>query len=121
MSYNTDFRKRVLDYMDEGHTYAEAYEAFRIFPTVIIGWKELLKETGSLEPRGYEHKPKKINDKKLMKILEKKPDIYLREMAVKFDCSVSAIHKHLKKYNITYKKNFHVRGKIRIKASRVSK
>jgi transposase len=104
MSYDIKFRKRVLEFMDEGHTYAQAYEAFKIFPTVIVAWRKLLEKTGSLEPQKYKHKPKKIDPEKLKKAIEKKPDSYLRELAEKFNCSISAIHKHLVKNDITYKK-----------------
>jgi transposase len=121
MSYDIKFRKRVLEFMDEGHTYAQAYEAFKIFPTVIVAWRKLLAKTGALEPQKYKHKPKKIDPEKLKKAIEKKPDSYLRELAAKFNCSISAIHKQLVKNNITYKKNIHVCRKIRRETKKISK
>jgi transposase len=121
MSYDIIFRKRALEYMDDGHTYDQLYEAFKIFPATLISWRNLLEETGSLKARKYVHKPKKINPQKLKNEVEKKPDAYLSELAAIFNCSTAAIHKQLVKNNITRKKNFYLCGKGRRKTKSVSK
>jgi transposase-like protein len=51
MAYSVDFRKRALDFMDEGHTYAQLYASFKIYPAAIEDWRKLLEQTGSLKPQ----------------------------------------------------------------------
>jgi transposase len=105
MAYDIRFRKRAIAFIDEGHTYAELYECFKIYPATLADWRRLLSETGSLEPRkASTRRPRKISPEKLVHAIAEKPDAYLRELAEQFNCSISAIHKRLAKDKITYKK-----------------
>jgi transposase len=105
MAYSLDFRRRAMAYMDEGHTYKELYEAFKIYPSTIEAWRKLLAETGSLEPQYSNRKsPRKIDLEKLREAVKEKPDAYLWELALQFGCTKQAIFTALKKLNITYKK-----------------
>ena len=105
MAYSIDFRKRAIAYMDEGHTYKELYEAFKIYPSEISKWRKLLAETGSLEPQYRETRSRKIDKEKLLRAVEEKPDAYLSELAKPFDCTEQAVFYALKKLGITVKKN----------------
>jgi len=105
MAYSEDFRKRALEYMDEGHTYAELYEAFKIYPTAIEDWRKLLAETGSLKPQYRKTRKRKIDTDKLSAAVKEKPDAYLHELAKPFDCTKQAVFYALKKLGQTYKKN----------------
>jgi hypothetical protein len=55
---------------------------------------------------------RKIDDDVLRKATEEKPDLYLRELAKKFNCSVAAVHKRLIQLKITLKKDLHLLRKI---------
>jgi len=81
MAYSEDFRKRALEYMDEGHTYTELYEAFKIYPSAIEDWRKLLAETGSLKPQYTKTRKRKIDKDKLSAAVKEKPDSYLYELA----------------------------------------
>jgi len=35
MAYSIDFRKRAVEFMDEGHTEKELYAAFKIWPSIV--------------------------------------------------------------------------------------
>jgi transposase len=105
MAYSEDFRKRALEYMDEGHTYDELYEAFKIYPSRISQWRKLQKETGGLKPQYRETRSSKIDMKKLEQALERKPDAHLSELAAIFDCTGQAIFYALKRMKVTVKKN----------------
>jgi hypothetical protein len=35
MAYSTDFRKRAVEFMNEGHTGKELREAFKVWPSVV--------------------------------------------------------------------------------------
>jgi len=51
MAYSVDLRKKVTDYIDEGHTIQEAHEIFKVGTTTIKEWRKLLNEQGTLEKR----------------------------------------------------------------------
>jgi transposase len=105
MAYSVDFRKRALDFMAEGHTYTELYEAFKIYPATIEDWRKLLAETGSLKPQYKQTRKRKIDKEELARAVKEKPDAYLHELAKQFDCTKQAIFYALEKLNQTYKKN----------------
>ena len=105
MAYSEDYRKRAIEYKDAGHTYKELYEAFKIYPSTLEEWRKLLLETGELKPQFRESRKRKIDIEKLTEALERKPDAYLSELAVQFDCTEQAIHYALKKIKVTVKKN----------------
>ena len=91
--------------MDEGRTYKELHEAFRIHPSAIESWRRLLRETGSLKPQCKNRKGSgKIDAERLQKAVEEKPDAYLKELAAEFGCSKQAVFYALKKLKITRKK-----------------
>jgi transposase len=105
MAYSEDFRRRAIEYIEEGHTYEELYDAFKIYPSRITEWRKLLKETGGLKPQYRETRSSKIDMKELEEALERKPDAYLSELASLFGCTEQAIHYALKRMKITVKKN----------------
>jgi transposase len=105
MAYSEDFRRRAIEYIDEGHTYDELYEAFKIYPSRISEWRKLLNKTGELKPQYRETRSSKIDMKQLEQVLERKPDAYLSELAAIFGCTEQAIFYALKRLKITNKKN----------------
>ncbi|MDR3351845.1 MAG: transposase [Zoogloeaceae bacterium] len=59
-----------------------------------------------------ENKAGKINPTKLKKAVEEKPDLCLRELSEKFNCSMAAVHKRLVQLGFTYKKDIYLFRKI---------
>ena len=104
MAYSIDFRKRAMEYMDEGHTGKELYEAFKIWPSNVSRWRNLLEKTGSLKPEYRETRKRKIDLNELEQALERKPDATLSELARLFNCTKQAIDAALKRLKITLKK-----------------
>ena len=104
MAYTTDYRQAAIEFKQSGHTFAELKEVFKITPRTYYQWVELLETTGSLQYRNASQRQGKIDLEKLKQAVEEKPDAYLRELAVKFGVSTTAIHKRLEKHKITYKK-----------------
>jgi len=51
MSYPTQYRKRTIEYREEGHTLEETSKAFKVSVSTITGWEKRLKESGSLEKK----------------------------------------------------------------------
>lgn len=105
MAYGIDFRKRVLAYVEEGHTRKETAKLFNISTNTLYIWEKQLKEQGHLNRKQRISKAKKIPLDKLEKFVKKHPDAFLKEIAEEFSCTPSAIWRALKRAGITLKKN----------------
>jgi transposase len=103
MAYSVDYKQRAVAYKGEGHTFKELYEAFKIPSTTYYEWKRRL-EKGVLGLKVKQTRRRKIDPEELKRVVKEKPDAYLREIAEKFDCSTTAVHKRLEAMKITYKK-----------------
>lgn len=104
MSYDIRYRKRTIEYREEGHTQAETCKVFDISPTTLKRWIKKHKDTGDLKDLPAKRKPKKIHPEKLKAYVSAHPDAYQREMAKEFNCSRKAIWQALRKHGITLKK-----------------
>jgi len=108
MAYSADFRKRAIEYVNEGHTGKELYAAFKIHPSTVYRWRKLLEQTNSLKPQYRKTRKGKIDLDKLKAALERKPDLTLPELAIMFGCTKQSVFTALKKVKITRKKrHFH--------------
>jgi len=105
MSYSIDLKKRVLAFIEEGHSKVEASKLFHVSKRAIFLWIKEKKEQGDLKLKLHDRKPYKIDDEKLMAYLEKNPDHYLKEIAASFHVSISAIFYALRRLKMTDKKS----------------
>jgi len=106
MSYSEDYRKRVMEYLDEGHTWLEARETFKISMTAIDSWRKKYKKTGEVKDDPPRRKAfKKLDPEKLKAHVKEHPDAYLKEIGKVFGCSDTAVQKAFKRLGITRKKN----------------
>jgi transposase len=99
-----DYRLRAVAYKDEGHTFKELQEAFKIPAETYYQWKENL-ENGYYETKTVRERKRKINKNELKQMVAEKPDAYLRELADAFHCTETAVFYALRKLNITRKKS----------------
>jgi transposase len=110
MAYEERYRKRAIEYREEGHTLKETAKVFKIGTATIGNWEKQYKQTGSLKKKPLNRSFKKIDPEKLKAYIEQHPDAYLSEMAQEFSCSDVAISKALKRLNITRKKRRNCTG-----------
>ena len=103
MAYSIDYKMRVIAYKAKGHSFKELYEVFGIPSTTYYVWKDKL-EKGVLGIKVKQTRRRKIDPEELKRVIEEKPDAYLREIAEKFCCSIPSVHTRLKRLKITYKK-----------------
>ncbi len=108
MSYPVKYRERVVEYRQEGHTYAETKETFKVSISTICKWEKQLKEEGNLENKPLHRKYKKIDPEKLKDYITANPTAYQYEVAKVFGCSKSAIQKAYKRHGITRKKGLYI-------------
>jgi len=104
MSYPEEYRKRTIEYKQEGHTLEETKEIFKVSISTIRAWEKQSKEKGNLKAKIPERPFKKIDPEKLKIYVEEHPDAYQNEIAKEFKCTPEAIRKALKRLKITRKK-----------------
>ncbi len=105
MRYSEDIRKKVMNYLDKGHTIKETSEKYEVGTTTIKEWKKLRAETGSLQHRPHPRKCSKISPDRLVVYINDHPDSFLAEIAEVFNCTPQAIFYAFKRLGITRKKN----------------
>jgi transposase len=105
MAYSADYRKVAIEYKRNGHTFKDLKEAFGITPRTYYQWVKILEETGMTKLKIARTRRGKINPIELKNAVEEKPDLYLRELYEKFNCSMTAVHKRLVQLGFTYKKH----------------
>jgi len=109
MSYDVTYRRRAIEYWNDGHSKAETAAVFGIGTTTLQRWKTQLDETGSLAPKKRKETWRKIDPEKLRKYVSEHPDAYQHEIAAAFGVRLYAIQKALKRLGITRKKNHSLR------------
>jgi len=94
-----------MEYLEEGHTWAQAQATFKISTTAINSWRQKYKETGEIKDAPMPpRKPKKLDPEKLKAYMEEHPDAYLKEIGEAFGCSDTAVRKALRRLGMTRKK-----------------
>lgn len=100
-----DLRKRVMDYLNAGHTMADTAEHFSVNISSVQRWKKLLKETGSLEVTPTPRGPHKLFLEPLKEYVDANNDATLETIAAHFGCAVTTVWNALQKLGYTRKKN----------------
>jgi transposase len=101
MSYGIDLRERVVAFVREGGSKAEAVRRFRVSRKCIYNWLGCL----TLEPKKHGRRRRKLDWPKLKQHVEDYPDALLRERALAFGVRISSIEYALKEMEISHKKN----------------
>jgi len=104
MAYSEDLRKKVIEYLANGHTQREAMKTFGISFSTINKWNRKYKQTGELKDKKPCRKFRKLEPEKLKSYVIEHPDAYLKEIGQAFGCSDTAVLKAFKRLGITRKK-----------------
>ncbi len=102
MRCSKDIRKRVLAFIAEGGSKAEASRRFKVSRASVYNW--LSKDDGLSYHKPGPKKPRKIDNDVLRKAIEKNPDRMLKEYAKEFGVSDVAIWKACKRLGLPRKK-----------------
>ena len=100
MSYPLSFKKRAIEYRKSGHSALETQETLQVSISTIYRWERQLKEQGQQGGKPLARPPKKIDPEKLRAYVAAHPDAYLKEIALEFHCSITAIQKALRRLGI---------------------
>ena len=104
MSYPVKMRERALEALRKGYTKKEVNEMFGFGNNTLKSWEDLERETGSLENRPLDRKPRKIDLDELSKYCEENPFATHVETGEHFGCSERVIRYAKKILGITRKK-----------------
>lgn len=110
MSYSSDYRKRTIEYREEGPTLEETHKVFKVSISTIRAWEKQWKEKGTLTPEPVVRRYKKIEPGKLRAYVQEHPDAYPKELAKEFGCCETAIRKAFERLQITRKKRRYITG-----------
>ncbi len=105
MSYPEEYRKRTIEYRQEGHTLEKTKEVFQVSISTIRAWENQMRKEGNLKAKKPNRPFKKIDPEKLKAYIKEHPDAYQSEIAAEFNCTSEAIRRALKHLKITRKKN----------------
>jgi transposase len=106
-----DLRERILaSYDHKEGTREEIAQRYRVSLGMVKKLLQQRRHTGDIGPRYHRcgRKPKivAVHRQKLQELLDRKPDLTLKELrrASALDCTLQAIHYVLEKMGLTYKK-----------------
>ena len=103
MTYDRKFRERVVSYIEDGGSKASASSIFKISPDSVQRW---WKNRTDLEPkRTRNYGSSKLDEDKLIKLIESSPDLMLKEYASLLSVGIGCIHYALKRLGYSRKKN----------------
>jgi transposase len=103
MAYSMDYRSAAVAYKQNGHTFKQLQQAFKIPPETYYQWMERF-ENGYYETKTKQLRSGKIDKEQLNRAVAEHPDAFLRELAEPFGCTPEAVFYILKDMNITLKK-----------------
>jgi len=106
MAHSIQTRTRAIELLNEGYTQKKVSELLKVGTTSIKRWKKEIEEYGDI--RCFYCTDNRIAPKlpydKLLEYYEENDDELLKETALHFNCTPSAVHRACKRYKITYKK-----------------
>jgi transposase len=109
-AYSLDFRKRVIAYINEGASKAQAARLFKIGRASIYRFL-VLDQQDKLAPQKSWGHWRKLDPDALRAFLEKKTDATLAELKREFNVSIATLWKCLIKMKITLKKTHKISRK----------
>jgi transposase len=113
MPYSVDLRERVMDAIDNGERPTDVAKKFKVGLRTIYDWKDLRKETNSLEPKsGYQkgHSHRILDWVQFKEFAQQHPHLKAEAMCTEWtklsgrSISVSVMQIALQKIKFTYKK-----------------
>ena len=108
MAYPVKLREKALEALRNGHSKKEVTEMFGLGTNTLKSWEKLEEETGTLENRPHDRKPRKIDREALLKYCEENPFATHIEAAIYFSCDERGIRHAKKALGITRKKRQNV-------------
>ncbi|MEM9245814.1 MAG: IS630 transposase-related protein [Cyanobacteria bacterium P01_F01_bin.153] len=104
MSYSQDLRQRVIDFVKEGGSKAEAARLFKISRGRVYVWLNLPPEQLAPKKTGPK-KARKLDMEQLRETIQQEPELLQKELAQRFEVHETTIYRARKRLKITRKKD----------------
>ncbi len=101
MTYSIDLRKRVIGFVNEGGSKAEASRRFEVSLWCVNDWCK----REDLAPKVHGQRNRKIDKEALRRHVQLNPDALLRERAEHFGVHINAVWSMMRKMDLTHKKS----------------
>lgn len=101
MTYSIDLRKRVVEFVKEGGSKAEAALIFGVARSCVYDWLN----RDNLAPKKHGRRKRKLDWQALQKHILMHPDMLLRERAEHFGVRIYSLQYACKQMRISHKKN----------------
>ena len=101
MAHSIDLRRRVVDFVNEGGTKAEASRRFKVSLWCVYDWFK----RDDLTPKKSSTRHRKVDKEALRRHVRDYPDALLRERAQHFGVHINAIWYLMRRMKLTHKKN----------------
>ena len=101
MSYSLDLRQRVVGFVNQGGSKAEASRRFNVSLWCVNDWCQ----RDDLTPNTSSGRPRKLNWDALEKDIKENPDKLLRERAESFGVWINSVWYACQQLQVTRKKN----------------
>ncbi len=102
MTYGIDLRKRVVGFVEDGGSKAEASRRFEVSLWCVNDWCN----RGDLAPKAQSLRQRKIDKEALRRHVQQYPDALLRERAELFGVRINAVWSMMRKMKLTHKKSY---------------
>jgi len=100
MTYGTDYRRRVISFVNEGGSKRDAARLFKVSRETIYAW---LERGDDLSPRPARTRHRKIDKDALKRHVRAYPDALLRERAAAFNVTPEAVFFALRSMKVVKK------------------
>ena len=100
MTYSIDLRKRVVEFVQEGGSKAEASRRYKVSLWCVNDWCK----RQDLTPKPQKRRQRKLDWEALSRHIEEYPDALLRERAQYFEVHINAIWYATRQMKLTRKK-----------------
>jgi len=104
MSYDIRYKKRTIEYHEEGNSIRKTAKTFGISPNTLNTWLKEYREHGKFPIKPRPANNTKLSEEALLAYFAENDDSYQEEAAKHFGVSQSGISRALKRLKITRKK-----------------
>ena len=104
MAYDNRFKKRAIEYHEEGNSRRKTAKTFDISPNTLNTWLNEYKKHGEFLNKPRPANNTKLTEEALLEYFADNGDSYQEETAKHFGVSQSGISRALKRLKITRKK-----------------
>jgi len=103
-AYSLDLRERVIKYIEQGHSKAEAGRVYGVSWKSVLRWTQRAQSNMLAPFDNKMRRAKKLKSEELKAYIHAHPDATLKEIGEHFNAAASSVYTRIKNFGFTYKK-----------------